>query len=142
VVWTALIGHAFLDAYDHFQEDRYLQIAVSACQHIVRDLGASPTGMGICINYIPIKDPRRFTMPTRWGKFACPHLFAYWQRVLPGVGAEGNAVHSPISEARFVLVLCRKENHHWVDNFHTGYVLDCFKYYMRKAPVTTVSTRR
>ena len=22
-----------------------------------------------------------------------------------------------------------KENLHWVDNFHTGYVLDCFKHY-------------
>ena len=27
VVWTSLIGHAFLDAYDHFQKDRYLEIA-------------------------------------------------------------------------------------------------------------------
>jgi rhamnogalacturonyl hydrolase YesR len=24
-----------------------------------------------------------------------------------------------------------KENMHWVDNFHTGYVLDCFKYYLK-----------
>ena len=56
VVWTSLIGHAFLDAYDHFQEDRYLQIAVSACEHIVRDLGTLRDGDGTCISYIPIKD--------------------------------------------------------------------------------------
>jgi len=35
IVWTSLIGHAFLDGYDHFQKDRYLQIAVSACEHIL-----------------------------------------------------------------------------------------------------------
>ena len=33
IVWTSLIGHAFLDAYDHFQKEKYLQIAVSACEH-------------------------------------------------------------------------------------------------------------
>ena len=42
MVWTSLIGHAFLDAYDHFQKDRYLQVAVSACEHILRDLDTFP----------------------------------------------------------------------------------------------------
>ena len=44
MVWTSLIGHAFLDAYDQFQRDAYLQIAVSACEHILRDLGTYPKG--------------------------------------------------------------------------------------------------
>src|SRR5271170_3874043 len=52
VVWTSLIGHAFLDAYDHFQEDRYLEIAVSACEHVCRDLAAYPDGEGVCISYV------------------------------------------------------------------------------------------
>ena len=34
IVWTSLIGHAFLDGYDHFGSDSYLQVAVSACEHI------------------------------------------------------------------------------------------------------------
>ncbi|MGA8678343.1 MAG: hypothetical protein WB621_24255, partial [Candidatus Acidiferrales bacterium] len=38
IVWTSLIGHAFLDAYDHFKRDNYLQVAASACEHISRDL--------------------------------------------------------------------------------------------------------
>ena len=41
-MWTALIGHAFVDAYDHFQKGRSLQVAVSACQHILHDLDAFP----------------------------------------------------------------------------------------------------
>ena len=31
IVWTSLIGHAFLDAYDHFKRENYLEVAVSAC---------------------------------------------------------------------------------------------------------------
>src|SRR5207248_3801838 len=53
VVWTALIGHAFLDAYDAFKEDKYLQIAVSACEHIMHDLEHFSDGEAICIGYIP-----------------------------------------------------------------------------------------
>lgn len=48
-----MIGHAFLDGYDHFQRDRYLQVAVSACEHILRDLQTFPDGKGDCINYVP-----------------------------------------------------------------------------------------
>src|SRR5579875_3245150 len=40
VVWTSLIGHAFLDGYEQLAERRYLDVAVSACQHIQQDLGA------------------------------------------------------------------------------------------------------
>src|SRR5450432_4068218 len=39
VVWTSLIGHAFLDGYEHFHRDSYLQVAASACEHIKHDLG-------------------------------------------------------------------------------------------------------
>jgi len=76
VGWTSLIGHAFLDAYDHFQEDHYLQIAESACEHIVRDLGTVRDGDGICIIYIPIKDTQVHNANTPGGEFARPDLFA------------------------------------------------------------------
>src|SRR4051812_13109213 len=53
IVWTSLIGHAFLDGYDHFQNERYLQVATSACEHILKDLSHHPDGEGTCISYIP-----------------------------------------------------------------------------------------
>src|SRR5271163_3396718 len=53
IVWTSLIGHAFLDGYQHFKKDRYLQIAVSACEHILRDYDTYPYGDGLCISYVP-----------------------------------------------------------------------------------------
>ena len=45
VVWTSLIGHAFLDAYSQYQRDAYLQVAVSACEHILFDLGLRKRGI-------------------------------------------------------------------------------------------------
>src|SRR5664280_2421520 len=51
VVWTSLIGHAFLDAHEHFQEERFLQVAASSCDHILRDLGTTAQGQSLCIGY-------------------------------------------------------------------------------------------
>src|SRR5271154_1187478 len=53
IVWTSLIGHAFLDAYEHFKKDQYLQVAVSACEHILGDYATYPYGDGLCITYVP-----------------------------------------------------------------------------------------
>src|SRR3984957_7537756 len=46
VVWTSLIGHAFLDAYDHFRKDEYLEVADSICEHLIRDIRTHQDGDG------------------------------------------------------------------------------------------------
>src|SRR2546427_285924 len=56
IVWTSLIGHAFLDGYEHFKEDQYLETAISACNHILHDYERHPYGEGLCINYVPGMD--------------------------------------------------------------------------------------
>src|ERR1700679_2726152 len=38
VVWTSLIGQAFLDGYDHFHNELYLEVADSICEHLIRDI--------------------------------------------------------------------------------------------------------
>src|SRR5215510_5887271 len=51
IVWTSLIGHAFLDGYSHFGKEKYLEVAVSACEHILRDLDTLPEGDTLCLSY-------------------------------------------------------------------------------------------
>src|SRR5271168_1871416 len=130
IVWTSLIGHAFLDAYDHFKRESYLQVAVSACEHISRDLETYPEGDSLCISYIPTGKNEIHNANT--------------------LGASLLARTSSYSRNESYLSLARKAiqytaNHQrangswyygeapnvqWVDNFHTAYVLDCFKYYI------------
>jgi len=130
IVWTSLIGHAFLDAYDHFRQENYLQVAVSACEHISRDLETYPEGDSLCISYIPTGKNEIHNANT--------------------LGASLLARTSSYSRNEGYLSLARKAiqytaNHQrangswyygeapnvqWIDNFHTAYVLDCFKYYI------------
>jgi polysaccharide biosynthesis protein VpsJ len=129
VVWTSLIGHAFLDAYQHFQKELYLRTAIEACEHILLDLETQEDGKGVCISYIPnalslvhnantlgasllartyshTKDERLGTLTHKAMQYTAQH-----QR------ADGSWYYG------------EKQNLHWVDNFHTAYVLDCFKHY-------------
>jgi rhamnogalacturonyl hydrolase YesR len=129
IVWTSLIGHAFLDAYDHFQEDRYLQMAVSACEHIVRDLGTLRDGDGVCISYIPIKDTQVHNANTLGASLLArtySHTGNDSYRELAQKAMQYTAQHQRPDSSWYY---AEKMNHNWVDSFHTAYVLDCFKHY-------------
>jgi len=129
VVWTALIGHAFLDAYDHFQKDPYLQIAVSACDHILRDLGTLRDGEGTCISYIPIKDTQVHNANTLGASLLArtySHTGNESYRELAQKAMQYTAQHQRPDSSWYY---AEKADSHWIDNFHTAYVLDCFKHY-------------
>jgi rhamnogalacturonyl hydrolase YesR len=129
VVWTALVGHAFLDGYDHFQNEAYLRIAVSACEHILRDLATYPDGEGVCISYIPGQNSQVHNANTLGASLLAR---VYWHtrndayRALAKRAVQYTAQHQRPDGSWYY---GEKGNLHWVDNFHTGYVLDCFKSY-------------
>lgn len=129
VVWTSLIGHAFLDGYEQFKKEQYLQIAVSACEHIVRDLNTYPAGEGACITYVPGMNSQVHNANTLGGSLLARtygHTQNEQYRMLAQKAMQYTA---QFQQADASWWYGEKANLHWVDNFHTGYVLDCFKRY-------------
>ena len=129
VVWTSLIGHAFLDAYDHFRKPAYLQVAVSSCEHILRDMGKFPDGEAVCIGYFPGQSLRVHNANTLGGSLLA-RTYAHTRN-----DAYRDLAQKAIQyTARYQRPDCswyygEAANLHWVDNFHTAYVLDSFKHY-------------
>ncbi len=129
IVWTSHIGHAFLDAYERFQKEEYLQVAVSACEHILRDLDKFPDGEALCISYIPGQNSQVHNANTLGASFLArtySHTRNESYRDLARQAMQYAAQHQRPDASWYY---GEKENLHWVDNFHTAYVLDCFKYY-------------
>jgi rhamnogalacturonyl hydrolase YesR len=129
IVWTSLIGHAFLDGYDCFKKDQYLQIAVSACEHIMRDLEKHPEGEGTCISYIPTGKSLVHNANTLGGSLLArtySHTGDESYRELAQKAIQYTAQYQRPDASWWY---GEKANLHWVDNFHTAYVLDCFKFY-------------
>ena len=129
IVWTSLIGHAFLDAHEHFQKESYLQMAVSACEHIVRDLETFPDGETLCITYIPGKVERVHNANTL-GASLLARTFSHTRNDTYRTLAQ-KAIHYTAQYQRpdGSWYYGEKANLHWIDNFHTAYVLDCFRHY-------------
>jgi hypothetical protein len=133
LVWTSLIGHAFLDGYDHFKKEQYLQIAVSACEHIVRDLGTYPDGEGVCISYIPGAISCVHNANTLGGSLLARTYFHTRNREYGELARKAMQYAAQYQRPDGSWWYGEKANLHWVDNFHTAYVLDCFKYYSQYA---------
>lgn len=140
VVWTSLIGHAFLDAYDAFSEEQDLRVARGVAEFITNELGWIDTGPDICLNYIPANE----------GKPAKGEYGIHNSNVL-GAGLLAR-VHSHRPNPRYVEIAGKAVaftvrdqlpngawyygNHprwHWVDSFHTGYNLEAIDHYTRGA---------
>jgi hypothetical protein len=129
VVWTSLVGHAFLDAYEHFQSDRFLQVAIDACEHIRHDLSTFAEEDSLCISYFPRQDIQVHNANTL-GASLLARTYASTRdesyRVLAKKAIEYTARHQRPDSSWFY---GEAADLHWVDNFHTAYVLDSFKYY-------------
>jgi len=131
IVWTSLIGHAFLDAYDHFQKEHYLEVAVSACEHIICDLEKFPDGEALCISYIPGQNSQVHNANTLGASLLArtySHTRNESYRTLASKAIQYTAQHQRPDSSWYY---GEKESLHWVDNFHTAYVLDCFKHYVQ-----------
>jgi hypothetical protein len=129
VVWTSLIGHALLDGYDHFKKERYLEIAVSACEHILHDLDTYSDGEGACITYVPGMKSWVHNANTLGGSLLArtyTHTRNEAYRALAQKAMQYTAQYQRPDASWWY---GEKSNLHWVDNFHTAYVLDCFKFY-------------
>lgn len=131
IVWTSLIGHAFLDGYEHLKRGEYLQVAQSACEHILRDLQTFPHGAAVCITYVPGLDSQVHNANTL-GASLLARTYSY----------AGNNAYLDLARKALLYTAERQRpdgswyygeraDIHWIDSFHTGYVLDCYKHYLQ-----------
>ena len=129
IVWSGLIGQAFLEAYEQTQEARFLDIAESICRWIL-SLPRESTPSGDCLSYTGVAQSSVHNS----NLLGAGLLSRTWK-------------HRPREEYRevarkAVLYSCtrqrpdgswwygEKAKYHWIDNFHTGYNLDSLKRYL------------
>jgi hypothetical protein len=132
VVWTSFIGWSFVDAYELLSNPMYLDVARSSCEFILRDLGKRQvTEQSLCISYVPHEQAdihnsnmlgasllARVYKSTRE-----PELYEIAQKAvrytMDHQRADGSWYYG--EGLRW----------HWVDGYHTGFILDALYWYMR-----------
>ena len=129
IVWTSLIGQAFLDGFQAFHNNKYLDVAMSACNWIL-NLSREKTDRGDCLSYVAFSQ-RSIHNSNMLGSA----LLARTGNIV------GNDTFISIANKAMEYSCKRQRNdgswyygeedkYHWVDNFHTGYNLDSLKCYM------------
>jgi rhamnogalacturonyl hydrolase YesR len=132
IVWTAFIGYSFVDTYEVLSDSVYLDVARSSCEFILRDLSKTRvTDQSLCISYAPggqmdihnsnmlgaallarvykhTREPELLEIAQKAVRYTMDHQLAN------GSWYYGEGL-------RF----------HWVDGYHTGFVLDALYWYMQ-----------
>ncbi len=129
IVWTALIGQAFLDAYEQFGERKYLDVARSICRWIL-SLPMEKTHSGSCLSYLATKQSSIHNS----NMLGASILARTWKHdrdpILLQVAKEAMQYSVSRQLPNGAWYYGEAENQHWIDNFHTGYNLDSLKCFM------------
>lgn len=129
IVWTSLIGQAFLDAFEMLGERSYLDVAESACRWI-QALPREETNTGCCISYHNLKQDSIHNanmlgaalLARTWRHTRRPEYLA-----LADAAMEYSCTRQLADGAWWY---GEPQTYHWIDNFHTAYNLDSLKCYV------------
>jgi rhamnogalacturonyl hydrolase YesR len=132
IVWTSLIGQAYLEAFEQTGNQRWLQIAESVCGWIM-DLPREKTGRGDCLSYLAHKQSSIHN-----ANMLGAAMLARTARLT------GNKKYQEVARSAMEYSCTRQLpdgswwyaeplKYQWIDNFHTGYNLDSLKCYIENS---------
>jgi rhamnogalacturonyl hydrolase YesR len=132
IVGTTFAGYALLDAYDITGNKAYLDEAESACNFILKDLNRTYDADGdFAFSYSPLDNTSVFNA-SLLGARLLSRVYSYTKNMSLIEAAE-----------KAVSFCCKQQNpdgswyysplsfHRWIDNFHTGYNLECIDAFQR-----------
>lgn len=129
IVWTGLIGQAFLEAYEQTRDDRFLEVARGACSWIL-NVPREQTSTGTCLSYVPFSQISSHNS----NLLGAAMLARTWKHT-----REEELLEVARSAMEYTCSRQRDDGswwygeepkYHWIDNFHTGYNLDAIKRYI------------
>ncbi|MBW2059819.1 MAG: hypothetical protein JRJ26_20235 [Deltaproteobacteria bacterium] len=129
IVWTALIGHAFLDGYSILGDRRYLEIADSVCRWIL-NLPRERTESGTCLSYLMTEQSSIHTANMLGASFLARAAMFNDSDECRSVAAEAMKYSCTRQRPDGSWWYAEDPKYHWIDNFHTGYNLDSLKIYV------------
>lgn len=130
VVVTSYVSCALLDAYEITKNEELLRIARSACDFVMNDLQkTNNTENSICFSYSPLDNTEVYNASLLGGRLLI-RVYEHThedilintarrtvQFVCDNQNSDGSWYYSPLPY------------HSWIDNFHTGYNLECIYTY-------------
>lgn len=129
IVWTGLIGQAFIEAYTLFKERRHLDVIISIADWIMA-LPREPFERGLCLSYIMPRQSSIHNANMIGAAYLAGAAAILGKREYQKVAREAMEYSCSHQGSDGSWFYGEAPMHHWVDAFHTGYNLDSLKRYM------------
>jgi hypothetical protein len=132
IVWTSLIGHAYMHAFEITGNGWFLGIAESACNWIL-DLPRERTSYGDCISYLTHVQSSihnaNMLGASLLARAARQNGKDAYRQVARSAMEYSCSCQSPDGSWWYA----EEPKYHWIDNFHTGYNLDSLHCYIESS---------
>jgi glycosyltransferase involved in cell wall biosynthesis len=129
IVWSSLIGLAFLEAYEVLGDLRYLDVAVSTSQWVMT-LPREQTRKGLCLSYIPMRQVSIHNSNLLGAALLAKVSTHTGDGKSLEIAREAVEYSCARQNADGAWFYGEASNFHWIDSFHTGYNLDSIKRYI------------
>lgn len=132
IVWTALIGQVFIDAYEILKDEKYLKVAISITDWIL-DLPREITNSGTCISYLAFEQSSIHNSNMLGAAMVARTANIVSNSAYLQVAKEAMEYSCSRQLPNGAWYYGESLNQHWIDNFHTGYNLDSLKCYFENS---------
>lgn len=133
VVATSFCASALFEAYEITHEKKYLEVALSSAEFVMRDLHRTPCGTGFLFAYSPLLGNNTVYNASLLGSRLLSYAYHYtqkddyWDAARMSVQA---CVESQQKDGSWVYGRLPVQN--WIDSFHTGYNIEALYTYREK----------
>lgn len=129
IVWTSLIGQAFLDAYETLGHEKYLDISRSICDWILA-LPRERTSTGTCLSYVRFRQSSIHNANMLGAAMLARTARLTDDKALREIARDAMKYSCSRQLPDGAWFYGEAPENHWIDNFHTGYNLDSLKCYV------------
>jgi hypothetical protein len=128
IVWSSLIGLAFVEGFEVLGERKYLDVAASTAE-FVKSLPREKTDRGVCLSYVPFMQSSIHNSNMLGGALLSRVASYTGDRAATDLAREAMLYSCTRQLPDGAWYYGEAQKYHWIDNFHTGYNLDCLKRY-------------
>lgn len=131
LIWSALIGQTFLEAYESLLDPKYLQIAQSVANWILK-LPREETKAGNCLSYVRCRQSSIHNSNMMGAAFLARLALLTNNQEAFATAKSAMTYTCSRQQSNGSWYYAEESKYHWIDNFHTGYNLSALNIY-RKA---------
>jgi cytochrome c553 len=128
LIWTALIGLVFLEAFDLWGDARHLSIAESIGRWMLK-LPVEETRTGVCLSYVTFRQSSIHNANVMGAAFLARLATATGHSRAQGVARAAMTYTCACQRPDGAWFYAEEPKYHWIDNFHTGYNLSALQIY-------------